>query len=153
MRIKHHLIHFTRKDTNCKKVCPKVAIGFRYGFIKFVSEEIEKINPEVSKYIENSPEEQTEIMKQLRQLIHENVEDLTEEFKWSRPVFRSKKDFAYFQSNKNHVNLGFYSGFENLGDPNGLLEGGGKMMRHLKLRKASEIDSELLANWFQTLTN
>ena len=56
------------------------------------------------------------------------------------------------QANKNHVNLGFYKGFEKLNDPNGILEGTGKTMRHIKLKTVSDVDTELLSEWFITLT-
>jgi hypothetical protein len=38
------------------------------------------------------------------------------------------------------VNLGFYQG-ANLSDPNGLLEGTGKMLRHIKIRSDSEAEN------------
>lgn len=110
------------------------------------------MNKEVTAYIENAAAEQKEILETVRTLIHQAVPNVSEEFKWSRPIFRTTKDFAYLQANKNHVNLGFYKGFENLNDPNKLLEGTGKTMRHIKLKKASDIDGELLKEWFVTLT-
>ena len=84
----------------------------------------------------------------IRSLIHRHVENVTEEFKWGRPIFRAEKDFAYLQANKSHVNLGFYKDFEKLSDPDGLLEGTGKTMRHIKLRTVSDINSKLLGEWF-----
>lgn len=110
-------------------------------------------NDQVTEYIQNAPKEQEEIMKAIRSLIHKNAEHVTEEFKWSRPVFRSKKDFAYLQANKNHVNLGFYNGFEKLNDPDGILQGTGKAMRHIKLKNISDINSELLSEWLKVLTD
>ena len=41
--------------------------------------------------------------------------------------------FAYVNAFKDHVNVGFFQGAE-LADPEGLLEGTGKFMRHVKLR-------------------
>lgn len=41
--------------------------------------------------------------------------------------------YAYIGVQKDHVNLGFYYG-TTLPDPDGLLEGTGKTLRHLKLR-------------------
>src|SRR5262245_12995909 len=40
--------------------------------------------------------------------------------------------FAYVDAFKAHVNVGFFRGAE-LADPGGLLEGNGKLMRHVKL--------------------
>src|SRR5690606_5869158 len=110
------------------------------------------MNKEVTAYNENAAAEQKEMLETVRTLIQQAVPNVSEEFKWSRPIFKTSKDFAYLQANKNHVNLGFYKGFENLNDPNMLLEGTGKTMRHIKLKKASDIDGELLKEWFVTLT-
>lgn len=110
------------------------------------------MNTQVTEYINNAPKEQKEIMEIVRSLIHQHSTDVTEEFKWSRPIFKSIKDFAYLQSNKNHVNLGFYKNFEKLNDPNGLLEGTGNTMRHIKLKSVSDIDTKLLSEWFAILT-
>lgn len=46
--------------------------------------------------------------------------------------------FAYVNVFKAHVNVGFFRGAE-LVDPEGLLEGTGKFMRHVKLRPGVEV--------------
>src|SRR6266550_8150315 len=48
--------------------------------------------------------------------------------------------FAYVNAFRAHVNVGFFRGAE-LPDPNGLLEGTGKFMRHVKLRPEGEVDA------------
>lgn len=110
------------------------------------------MNTKITDYINNTPKEQQEIMNNVRNVIHQNIKNVSEEFKWNRPVFRLKKDFAYLQANKNYVNLGFYKDFEKLNDPNGLLEGTGTTMRHIKLKTINDIDSKLLKDWFITVT-
>jgi hypothetical protein len=52
--------------------------------------------------------------------------------------------FAYVDAFRSHVNVGFFRGAE-LADPKGLLEGTGKLMRHVKLRPDSDIDDRALA--------
>jgi hypothetical protein len=47
--------------------------------------------------------------------------------------------FAYVVAYKDHVNVGFFAG-ASLSDPDGLLEGTGKRMRHVKLRPDGPID-------------
>jgi len=47
--------------------------------------------------------------------------------------------FAYTNAFKAHVNVGFFRGAE-LADPDGLLEGTGKFMRHVKLRPGHLVD-------------
>jgi hypothetical protein len=51
--------------------------------------------------------------------------------------------FAYVSAFKAHVNVGFFRGAE-LADPAGLLEGTGKFMRHVKLRREHDIDAKAL---------
>lgn len=52
--------------------------------------------------------------------------------------------FAYVNVFKSHVNVGFFMGAY-LDDPAGLLEGGGKRMRHVKLRPGAEPDTPALS--------
>jgi hypothetical protein len=51
--------------------------------------------------------------------------------------------FAYVDAFTAHVNVGFFRGAE-LPDPNGLLEGTGKFMRHVKLRPRDDVDAAAL---------
>ena len=51
--------------------------------------------------------------------------------------------FGYVNTFKNHVNVGFFYGAV-LKDPAGLLEGSGKRMRHVKLKRGIELDSAAL---------
>lgn len=52
--------------------------------------------------------------------------------------------FAYVDTYREHVNVGFFRGAE-IADPKHLLEGSGKMMRHVKLRPGHALDAEALA--------
>ena len=57
--------------------------------------------------------------------------------------------FAYVNAFTAHVNVGFFRGAE-LADPNGLLEGTGKFMRHVKLRPEGEVDATALLKLIDT---
>ena len=57
--------------------------------------------------------------------------------------------FAYVNVFQSHVNVGFFRGAE-LSDPNGLLEGTGKFMRHAKLRPDGQIDARALKELIRT---
>jgi hypothetical protein len=57
--------------------------------------------------------------------------------------------FAYVNAFRAHVNVGFFRGAE-LPDPRGLLEGTGRMMRHVKLRPAEGIDATALRRLIRT---
>lgn len=51
--------------------------------------------------------------------------------------------FAYVNAFSSHVNVGFFQGTE-LPDPEGLLEGTGRFMRHVKLIPGESIDDNSL---------
>lgn len=51
--------------------------------------------------------------------------------------------FAYVGAFKAHVKVGFFRGAE-IADPDGLLEGTGKFMRHVKLRPESDVNATAL---------
>jgi hypothetical protein len=52
--------------------------------------------------------------------------------------------FAYVNAFKAHVNVGFFRGAE-IANPAGLLEGTGKVMRHVKLSATRDVDAAALA--------
>lgn len=51
--------------------------------------------------------------------------------------------FAYVDAFSAHVNVGFFRGAD-LDDPRGLLEGSGKMMRHVKIKPGTRVDEAAL---------
>jgi hypothetical protein len=57
--------------------------------------------------------------------------------------------FAYVNAFKAHVNVGFFRGAE-IADPEGLLEGTGKFMRHVKLRPECDVDATALRKLIET---
>ncbi len=57
--------------------------------------------------------------------------------------------FAYVNAFTAHVNVGFFCGAE-LADSDGLLEGTGKFMRHVKLRPNGNIDATALTKLIET---
>jgi hypothetical protein len=52
--------------------------------------------------------------------------------------------FGYVNAFRSHVNVGFFRGAE-IADPQGLLEGTGRYMRHVKLRPERQVDEAALA--------
>ncbi|HEX2225098.1 MAG TPA: DUF1801 domain-containing protein [Thermoanaerobaculia bacterium] len=57
--------------------------------------------------------------------------------------------FAYVNAFRSHVNVGFFRGAE-LADPAGLLEGTGKLMRHVKLGPGRDVDAQALRELIET---
>lgn len=111
----------------------------------------ENYNELVTRYIGQATPDQRMIMTRLRELIHHNIEDIRENFKWSRPVFTGKKDLVYLKSEKTYVTLGFFNA-EALGEDKNKLEGTGKDMRHLKIRMLQDLDGEVLGNWLHLVS-
>ena len=57
--------------------------------------------------------------------------------------------FAYVNAFRAHVNVGFFRGAE-IADPERLLEGTGRFMRHVKLRPDSDVDATALIKLIET---
>jgi len=57
--------------------------------------------------------------------------------------------FGYVNAFKAHVNVGFFRGAE-IADPEGLLEGTGKFMRHVKLRPGCNANATALRKLIDT---
>src|SRR5471032_2759842 len=57
--------------------------------------------------------------------------------------------FGYVNVFKAHVNVGFFRGAE-IADPEGLLEGTGKFMRHVKLRPDRDFNAPALTKLIET---
>ncbi len=78
----------------------------------------------------------------LRALVKAAAPDVTEATNpWGVPTFEFSGPMCYFMVNKNHVTFGFYRG-TSLDDPKGLLEGTGKNLRHVKVRKVEDLRRE-----------
>lgn len=109
------------------------------------------LNTKVTDYIDNASEEQIDILEALRKLIHETVENVSEEVKWNMPVFNNGKDFAYLRFAKKHITLGFYN-IDKIQDPDNLLEGEGNTLKHIKIKSKAEIQTEVLSLWLKQIT-
>jgi hypothetical protein len=57
--------------------------------------------------------------------------------------------FCYVNAFRAHVNVGFFLGAR-IADPDHLLEGAGKFMRHVKLKLESDVDAAALKNLIET---
>src|SRR5438105_13184707 len=64
---------------------------------------------------------------------------------------KKSEHFCYISAQKDDVNLGFYYGAE-LPDPEELLRGTGKLLRHVKVREANEIRSRALRQLLKAAT-
>lgn len=53
---------------------------------------------------------------------------------------KMSEHFCYLSVSKNHINVGFMYGAE-LPDPNQLLEGSGKLLRHVRISQPEELEN------------
>lgn len=103
---------------------------------------------EVTALIKTLPNHIQEIAMSLRNLIFETSPELTEEIKWSKPSYSQQGLVCYLAPAKNHVNLGFYQGAE-LNDTEGVLQGTGKQMRHIQVKKTEDIRKDVYSSLIQ----
>jgi hypothetical protein len=92
----------------------------------------------VDDYLAALPAPQQEIVAALRELIHKVAPRLHEAIKWRNLFFCDKGDVCAIVAYRKHVNLGFAHGAD-LSDQEGLLEGTGKGIRHVKIGTVKDI--------------
>jgi len=87
---------------------------------------------------------------ELRALILQAVPGATEVIKWGAPVYEKENvSICGLRAARAHVSLQFGSIGTSLDDPDGLLEGTGKSMRHVKVRMRGEIKKRRFSSWIR----
>jgi hypothetical protein len=110
----------------------------------------ERTIKEVDLFMLDLPEDIQEIARALRKIIFATSLELVEEYKWSMPNYSYRGLVCYLQTAKKHVNLGFQKGNELVEtDVNNLLQGTGKTMRHIRITKMEDIQSEAFTTLIQ----
>jgi len=91
----------------------------------------------------------------LREIILEEVPDASESIYqvytvaiWFGFSGKMKDMFCYITTNAGHINLGFPRG-STLPDPNRVLEGEGKAMRHIKFASTAELERNYVRRYIQ----
>jgi hypothetical protein len=103
-------------------------------------------DPAIDAYVRSVPGELGALVARLVALVRSSAPGHDELRIHGAPQFCIQGEpFCYVVGYARHVNLGFCDG-ANLPDPDGLLEGTGKTMRHVKLRPGSELHGKTLAN-------
>ena len=93
-------------------------------------------------FADQSPKNRS-IIKALRKFVKRVAPQLEESVKWGNGCWlKSQVPIAYVYSAPEYVQFGFFRGSA-LKDPKGLLEGAGQYVRHIKVRKLSEIDEDV----------
>ena len=97
-----------------------------------------KTNSVIEGYVRRLDSQDREIVRELAALIQKAAPHAEVSIKWGIPWWQLNGLLCTVYRTGDHVNFGFSRGAE-LVDPNGLLEGTGKLMRHIKLRDVKEI--------------
>lgn len=86
------------------------------------------------------------IAHELCRLVNDTAPDLKEEVKrgWKNITYSGNGVVCAVMPYSQYVSLHFYKGTE-LEDPHGVLEGGGKQLRHVKVHSLEGIDEKVLA--------
>jgi hypothetical protein len=99
-------------------------------------------------YLNDQPPKNRSIIRALRRFVKRVQPGLEESVKWGNGCWVKQKmpkgnvPIAYVYSAHDHVQFGFIRGSA-LKDPRGLLQGNGQYVRHVKVRKPSDIDEDV----------
>jgi|ERR1700751_5218604 hypothetical protein len=90
-------------------------------------------------FVDQSPRNRS-IIRRLRTFVKRVAPTLQESVKWGNGCWLlGKVPVAYVYSAPDYVQFGFFRG-SGLKDPRRILEGKGQCVRHIKVRKTSDID-------------
>lgn len=101
---------------------------------------------EINQFLDDYEPEVQAIAHELCRVVTDAAPDLKEEVKrgWKNITYRGNGVVCAVQPYSRYVSLHFYKGTE-LDDPAGVLEGGGKQLRHIKVHSLDAIDEKVLA--------
>ena len=96
-------------------------------------------------YLADRPPAQRRLITTLRRFVARIAPSLQESVKWGNGCWlHGKIPVAYVYTAEDHVQFGFLRG-ASLRDPNGLLQGNGQYVRHVKVRRPADIDEGVFA--------
>lgn len=98
-----------------------------------------------TEWLDSVDESERALAESVIVFLRETIDEADETVKWNNPCFVvNGSNCLYVAAQNGYVNLGFYEGAR-LDDPAGVLEGTGKVMRHVKVRSVDELnDRELI---------
>jgi len=83
----------------------------------------------------------------VRKLVREAAPAASEAIKWGMPVYSQGGLMCYVSFRPEYLTLGFYESGTSLTDPDGLLDGTGERMRHLKIRGPKDVRPDVIKRW------
>jgi hypothetical protein len=94
----------------------------------------------IDAYVQQRNPALKEVVSAIRRLVKQAVPAAAEAINpWGVPVFELNGTLCFLMVGKQHVSLGFAQG-TSLSDPAKLLEGTGKNIRHVKLKRAEQVN-------------
>src|SRR5262245_34612187 len=91
-------------------------------------------------YLADQPAKNQRLIRAIRRFVNDTAPGLIESVKWGNGCWlKGAEPVVYVYSDKEWVQLGFFRG-ASLKDPKKLLEGKGEYVRHIKVRKTTDID-------------
>ena len=107
-------------------------------------------DPAIARWMKRHTGVTGEIAKRWFEVMRTAGDDVREALHDDQPtVCVADAAFAYVSAFKAHVNVGFFRGTE-LADPERLLEGTGKLMRHVKIGSTRAVDATALSRLIST---
>ena len=95
-----------------------------------------------SSYVQDENPELRKVAQALRSFVKGIVPGVKETVNaWGVPTFEAPDPFCFYMAGKNHVTFGLHFA-TSLPDPQALLEGTGKNIRHVKLRTVADLEQK-----------
>jgi hypothetical protein len=95
-----------------------------------------------SPYVKDDNPELQKVVRALRSFVKGIVPGVKETVNaWGLPTFEAPGPFCFYMVGRQHVTFGFHFG-TSLKDPESLLEGTGKNIRHVKLPKLEDLQKK-----------
>jgi hypothetical protein len=96
---------------------------------------------DIDDYLSSFEPRPGELAKSMRQVILDSFPDLDEVVKWGHLVYEKDRKICSIMVHKNHINLQIWRGAE-LDDPESMLQGEGKSMKHVKVHSPDEMKED-----------
>ncbi len=100
----------------------------------------------VDPYIAAGGDWRTDVLVRLRQIVREEAPSASVSMRWSQPVWNSNGPAIYLRAFRSKVNVGFWRGAE-MHDPERLLAGNGRRMKHLALRAGDQFPEAVIRDF------
>jgi hypothetical protein len=102
----------------------------------------------IESYIDAQEGWRADALRRIDTLIRRAAPEATGLIKWAQPVYEQNGPLAFIKSNRAHLTFGFWRGTE-LNDPDGVLEGAGDRMKHVKIHGLDDIDEGRFSAWIR----